>query len=215
MRQPKWTDQVKFKPWVQKAYWDSKVRTLIVGDSHYGKNPRDAGPEFTREILEAVISGSHSISFYTKAAGIIANKLVTVENRQTFWSSVAFYNYLQRLAGERPDDNVGYEEYEASNAAFKEVLIGLRPDIVIVLGSTVWGHMTDLDGEAKQIDDLPDVGVDPKYLEAWLYPSSTSDYALVFHVKHPARGFNFREFHPLYLQAVKRLSKLEATTGGR
>jgi len=87
----RWSKEVKFKPWVQKPYWNSSVHTLFLGDSHYGANPLDATPNFTNKIVQKSIA--NSLAFFTKTAGIITNnRLDDPASRKQFWSSVAFYN---------------------------------------------------------------------------------------------------------------------------
>jgi hypothetical protein len=177
---------------------------LIVGDSHYGKEPDSASPDFTSEIVSGQFE--KPITFFTRIAGLVQNRLpVSSAERREFWSSIAFYNYLQSFAGEGPGVSVAYEPFAKSDAAFVEVLKKLSPDVVVVLGHRVWAHMGDKGAQKDAPLSAP--GVEERYKEAWRYPTSNRMTALVFHVKHPSRGFTFGKFHPLHRDAVRRVRK--------
>jgi hypothetical protein len=208
MRTIKWSDEVKFQPWVQRPYWNQEVRTLVLGDSHYGADARAANADFTTNMVNE-LAIKKPIAFFTRSAALIENAILANESdRRAFWESVAFYNYLQQLAGETAGVPVAYEPFGASASAFREVLRKLKPNLVIVLGHRVWRHMDSLD--ARKDKAFKVAGVDERYLEAWRYSTSDGNEALVFHVKHPSRGFSFGKFHPLYLHAIKRLASTSA-----
>jgi hypothetical protein len=197
-----WSDEVRLRPWVQEPYWKSRVRTLVVGDSHYG-DLSWSSPDFTNQIV--IGSFDKPLAFFTKSAAVIKNKILRdPSERREFWLTVAFYNYLQTFAGASPGVSVSHERFEESGAAFREVLARIRPNLIIVLGHRLWGNMENLG--AKQDSPLPDVGPDLRYTEVWQYPTSGKGTALAFHVKHPSRGFSFARFHPLYSEAIKRLT---------
>ena len=207
-----WSPTVSFQPWVGSSYWKSDPRVLLLGDSHYGKSPEDAGTDFTSAVLRRVIANDPEIApgvkrTFAKAAGVVSNCLLNDGKRNEFWASVSFYNYLQTLAGPGPGVSVRYERFKESEAAFKEVLRILHPHLVIVLGHRLWGHMTDLEGLAKRDRDLPDAALEERYREVWRYPTIEPETSLIFHIKHPSRAFNFRSFHQLYVSAAGRLKE--------
>jgi hypothetical protein len=205
MKAIRWSNEVKFKPWVQGPYWNEPVRTLVIGDSHYGQDARAATSEFTSQMVRELAIET-PIPFFTRIAAMMNNKILGSESeRNSFWRSVAFYNYLQELAGEVAGVPVSYERFADSDAAFREVLRKLKPDLAIVLGHRVWNHMDVCD--AAKDKPLRTKGVDDRYLEAWQYATPDGNSTLVFHVKHPSRGFTFGKFHPLYREAVRRVSK--------
>jgi hypothetical protein len=76
---------------------------------------------------------------------------------------------------------------------------------MVVLGHRVWNHM-DTCNAAKD-KPLRTKGVEDRYLETWQYAEPNGQSALVFHVKHPSRGFTFGKFHPLFRDALHRVSK--------
>lgn len=180
------------------------MRTLIVGDSHYGVEPRAATSDFTScMVKDRAIE--HPIAFFTRIAAMITNEVpASLAERNAFWGSVAFYNYLQELAGKVPGVPVSYERFTDSAPAFREVMRKLKPHLVIVLGHRVWNYMDTRD--AAKDESLSAKGIDDRYLEAWRYATRGGNSALVFHVKHPSRGFTFGKFHPLYLKVLKRLA---------
>ncbi len=136
---------------------------------------------------------------------MIKNKIPNDEaERKLFWRSVAFYNYLQEFAGDAPGVHVSYDRFAESDAAFREVIRKLKPNLVIVLGHRVWKHMDETD--AIRDKSLSAKGVAERYFETWRYKTDGGDSALVFHVKHPSRGFTFEKFHMLYLAAIKRFA---------
>jgi len=137
MKAIEWSNNVKFKPWVQPLYWKQPVRILIIGDSHYGRDARAATAEFTSHMVRE-LAIENPIPFFARIAAMMTNETLSAEfDRTSFWRSVAFYNYLQELAGEVAGVAVSYERFAGSNSAFREVLRKLKPDLAIVLGHRV------------------------------------------------------------------------------
>jgi hypothetical protein len=140
----------KFEPWVGEKYatkgFKGGVRLLVLGESHYGI-PGDDDASFTQQVVKDH-GKENRHAFFTKTAKLVlgmgTGEYLHDEDRRQFWDSVAFYNYVQEYAGERPDGNVTSEMWEKAKEPFLEVVEQLEPDALLVLGKQLGDHLPDL-----------------------------------------------------------------------
>ncbi len=67
--------------------------------------------------------------------------------RDGVWEHVAFYNYIQELVGNNERVSPNNEMWESAALPFRGILNELKPDLVLVLGDALNGHLPN---------DLPD-----------------------------------------------------------
>ena len=100
----------RFRPWIGENYQQGRwgKRVLVLGESHYQWDenmPIDNWPTLTIECVEEIISGHAQgrwQAFWTKVAVASLGHTSTLDEKRTFWHSVAFYNYIQHCVGFGP-----------------------------------------------------------------------------------------------------------------
>lgn len=199
---------MKFKPWVGDRYTNSSLigqRLLVLGESHYGDDSWGA-EEFTQEVVRTwAIQKRHA--FFTKVAKLVLDlpdeRWVDDDLRETFWHSVAFYNYVQEYVGpwarHRPTD----EMWEAAAVPFLDVLAELRPTAVLVLGSELWRRLPASD-YIKPRSQHP--------MRVYRAPAGSS---IAAEVRHPsAPGFTYQPWRPRVRALLRHGLKLEQNIDG-
>ena len=188
--------QFRFEPWAGKSYRHSSfgIRIVVLGESHYGaaKNPR-----LTINIIEDECDGGSGFKFYTNVVASFLGTLPNAGQRKQFWHSVVFYNYLQGFAGARPRTPPAYGMWAKSEQNFRRVIDKYKPHLIAVFGFGLWEELPNWGHDADPIV-LKRLSV-PCYNFALLGGS-----ALAPKLRHPSSGFNFRTWHPVVREAVRR-----------
>jgi hypothetical protein len=140
--------------------------------------------------------------FLTNIVATCTGSLPDATSRREFWHSVAFYDFIQEFAGDGPRIRPHHSRWPRSTPAFAEVLLLLKPELILVLGNQNWDNMGGLDGR----DGPPLRSGLGRYSQTWVYPTGDGNSALAFHVKHPSAGYNFRKFSPAFIEAKKLAS---------
>ena len=76
----------------------------------------------------------------------VLGKELTQKEREDFWQSIVFYNYLQ-FCQEGPRKPVKQEYWNISELAFKEILEEYLPDYIIIWGNRLYDGLPDWKGE--------------------------------------------------------------------
>lgn len=156
-----WSDRIAFHPWVGREYLQGfpiaggRIRLLLLGEAHV-LNPydndsrnRSQGVSFTSDSISNYLADAGApgrrwrpAAYWTRVGKVIAGP--DSYDRQAFWHSAAFYNYVQSFQPLRsgPPDAA----YAGCRPAFDEVLEKLRPDAVVVLCKRLWWRVNDLVG---------------------------------------------------------------------
>lgn len=141
---------VKFLPWVGKDYergWPihgglgSRLKLLIVGESHYGVLDR---PDATRYVVHGqVFPEGHpggAILYFRKLAQL-SSGLPDVDAfyPKPFLQSIAFYNYVRRSMpdGKTRPAKADFRDKDAHESLLA-VLEGLAPELVLFTGIDMW-----------------------------------------------------------------------------
>ncbi len=194
-----------FLPWIGKNYQQSmwRRRVLVLGESHYQWDenlPIDNWPTLTTDSVEEIISGNAQgrwQAFWTKIEIVFLNHTPTLDEKITFWYSVAFYNYIQQCVGFGPYARPTPEMWHESLPAFQHLLDTHQPKVMIVLGRPNWWNIQTLDGqEGPRIEGA-------EYEETrWLVHAGGP--CLAYGIEHPSHpGFNGRYWHPFIMQALQ------------
>lgn len=200
--------KVLFQPWVGRDYDTRSPKLLVLGMSHYQGENRANTPDyfFTNSVIRYWSTSQQTKKFFTNIVATCIGHLPKNGERGQFWDSVAFYNYIQEFVGNSPRQPHAYELWEHSEPAFAEVLLRLRPQLVLVLGLQNWENITSLNRwDRKKLRYAPE----PRYAEACSYPVGNGKAALAFHIKHVSAGYNFRKFAPLFREAERVAKAVE------
>jgi len=148
---------VRFAPWVGPHYERGfcGLRILLVCESHYGGKQHER-PTVTPEIVKALALGERHPRatgklrrhmHFTKIMAAVQNVRQVFSNaqRRDFWSSVAYYNFLQEfLRDSRVPPPSG--AWERGEKAFTEVLAVLAPDLIVCFSARNGNRIKSLAG---------------------------------------------------------------------
>ena len=195
--------QVKFLPWEGLHYSKgfNGVRTLVLGESHYQWNRgRDIKEwrEVTRTLVQEQLDGGYTKAFWTNIAFTFLNRAPSLDDKRAFWSSVAFYNYVQESAGGAARLAPKDESWQASEGAFSTVLHQLKPEFILVLGYRLW----------KRLPPMNRTEAADGYGWAYRYDGGS---AVVYGIRHPSSGFNARKWHDRVVTALKKANSKSST----
>lgn len=129
-----------FLPWVGNHYASgiNGQRLLVLGESHYSEDARNAYPRLTRDIVERVVGGER-FPFFTRLGSVIQTSTKTT----TFsWQTVLFYNFIQQLVGAHARDRPTEAMWASGFEPLTTVLAEHRPSAVLVAGVGTWGGLS-------------------------------------------------------------------------
>lgn len=143
--------KVSFKPWIGSHYSNGGLegtQLLVLGESHYGSE-EETRNNFTEEVVRShVFEGRHA--FFTKIAKLIvgrgAGNYIPQAEREWAWDRIAFYNYIQSLAGESPDGSVTDQMWEDAREPYLDVVEETDPDAILIVGKGLGRHVPTLEG---------------------------------------------------------------------
>jgi len=194
---------IRFLPWKGGRYESSPLfgrKVLVLGESHYQwdkEKPIDEWDNLTIECIREQISGEATFAFWTNIAVAFLNRRPTLAEKESFWHSVAFYNYIQFSVGLGPRVPPTREMWRDSEPGFVQVLNNLKPDVIVVLGYALWKNLPELGGKVGPIiagADQPDT---------WRYPYEGRS-ALAYAILHPSSGgFSGYYWHPYVMRAIE------------
>lgn len=207
-----------FKPWVNIELYNiglSGHKILVVGASHYcpydkcpyfkectSKITKDSSPfnllcpycdkdlsHTTIEAVEYFLGGDQNVS-YRNFSDFMTEIMGLANDDKTLWNHIAFMNYVQYMLG--TDIFTEYSDMqERDYEAFKEVVIQLRPDIIIA-----WGKAGEDIKRHKIGNNI--IGVDENYI----FEIEIENHSYrVIHCYHPCDIFGW------FSNDIERLSK--------
>ncbi|KPP95112.1 MAG: phage hypothetical protein [Bacteroidetes bacterium HLUCCA01] len=158
MKQQSYHRSVFFKPWIGKNYKSGgilKIRTLVLGESHYG-GLVDNRFDFTQFVVEKWGIKQRNRFFTSLAKTIIPTAdygWLPDSEREELYESIAFYNYIQKLVGDRPRQRPSELMWKEAIIPFQSVIDSLNPQVVIVLGKELWWYVIQGLDVKKTSDD--------------------------------------------------------------
>ena len=188
---------INYLPWIGKHYSTTGFggkRILALGESHYCDKSSDATEDITRKVIADLFDpqSEHEAykNTYTKfAVALLGRDSLSFEDKERFWNSIAFYNYVQvPMTGARVAPS--QKDFNDSEAAFFEVLESLRPDIVIVWGSRLYNNLPQ---GGLQGDDLR--APDGHWVETWRYFLGDRKEVKIVPIMHPSSSFSPDYWH--------------------
>lgn len=173
-----------FLPWVGREYGVNPIhgrRILILGESHYNRGGKySAHSEFTRNCIIEQIKGERRGRFWTNVAIALMGAKPKQEDKANFWNRVCFYNYVQKFAGDGPRIRPTDTMWKTSSEAFHFVLREVKPELMVVLGYSLWKNIPKNIGR-QGMNKV--AGRD-----TWWYPISNSSDCLAVNLIHPSSG---------------------------
>ncbi len=184
---------LKWLPWVGSKY--SQKKLLIVAESHY-----DDGDDWlecvnaTRAMINhyGVMSKNpeyENCAILRPIEKIVYNKpQVSYEERENLWSSVVFFNLVQRLLptrNERPDEN----DFDKGWNVFFEVVNLLKPEYILKCGKSgdgMIGHLLTNKNPNWKYEDK-EYYTNPRLMNI----SSDGHEFKIFFINHPSGSYGF------------------------
>ncbi len=203
--------KVNFKPWVGVNYANGigGKKILVLGESHYCKELAEGGRccpscecckmneechTFTIDVMQEFrdnYSGEPYQQTFLCFERAVAGHELSQKEREEFWDSVMFYNYMQ-YAQSGPMQPL--EQHNDSSEAFREILEEYMPDCIIIWGKRLYDWLPDWNGEKSEITldngDKTDV---------WIYDIKGKKIPAmaVYHPSNP-KGKNWDYWHLFY-----------------
>lgn len=202
---------INFKPWVGKNYdaglFNGK-KVLILGESHFCQLERGSegrcsqicskelmDEKCTNQTIDVIDDIKNQVWLsrtFTNFERTIFGKVPEQNEREFFWDSVIFYNYLQysQSGPTRPLEQ-NEEAYKDSEIAFKELLETYMPDYIIAWGMRLYDIAPNWGGEPSKIDI-----VDNGEANVWTYTIKGKRIPVLF-IYHPCYGgYSWSAWHP-------------------
>lgn len=213
------TSKINFNPWVGKNYEQgiNGKKVLVLGESHYcapvesrrctghicnqenAKKCSDFTIETMNEFVYSYWGGKYQQTFLTFERQV-TNKELSQEEREEFWNSLMFYNYLQyALEGPRQEPSpTQWKMWAQSEEAFEELLQKYLPDKIIVWGKRLFEALPEWD---SSLETLVTEDGQQAPVRDYHFQGKAISALQVYHPAMPngkARGWH--EFYKLFLK---------------
>ncbi|WP_296704414.1 hypothetical protein [Thiocapsa sp. UBA6158] len=129
-------------PWLGKKFRDSKIKILILGESHYGVD-QDQHLNFTTDLVQIHLSRKN-IRFLTKVAKLVAAGEIAPSQRDIFWDDIAYTNFIGEIAAAKAREAPSTDLFKRWAPQYRETLAAIAPDVVYVCGFRLWDAMARL-----------------------------------------------------------------------
>lgn len=207
-------EHINFRPWVGKNYFSCGFggkRILVLGESHYccdlaeskrcfplciKANMLDSCYSFTEDVIHDFVfnySGARYEQTFLCFERACIGKELSQQEREEFWESIIFYNYLQ-FAQAGPRTSIKPDYWEESELAFKEVLNQFMPDYIIVWGVRLYNGLPNWDGKHSLLQISEN-----DYTDVWTYTINGKQIPAlkVYHPSTPI-GKSWPYWHDVY-----------------
>lgn len=158
------TRKATFTPWIGPHYLEEGLggtNLLVVGESHYGEE-ENLRSGFTRDVVRSKVYEGRK-AFFTFIAKLIVGRgtgnHIPQWEREWVWDRIAFYNYIQSMAGTNADGKVTDQMWKEAREPFLDVVEVTHPDAILVLGQTLSSHLPDKIGYSES-DEVETVVID-------------------------------------------------------
>lgn len=138
--------EVSFTPWIGPRYTDGGLegtKLLVLGESHYGEEESPQS-SFTKDVVRSLVYGGRH-AFFTMVAKLVvgrgAGNYIPQSEREWVWDRIAFYNYVQSLAGTGPDGTVTDSMWKEARRPYLDVVEVTGPDAILIVGKELGRHV--------------------------------------------------------------------------
>lgn len=180
------------------------ARVMVLGEAHYSDDIPIGEPVpegFTRNVIEWYLSGGFQErrreTFFNRVERLLSRRLqrgLSSGERNDFWNSVIFYNYIPVIAAQKPNERPQDWMWEQdAPRAFRKVVKATEAEIILVCGTTLW---------RKKVFDvaIPDAyHAAGRGFEAHEVNWSGTYGAVAAHIPHPSgsRGWSYDRSLPV------------------
>ncbi|MBF9014237.1 MULTISPECIES: hypothetical protein [unclassified Oceanispirochaeta] len=191
---------VNYPPWIGKNYGSSEnIRLLIIGRSYYDARYRDKTIE---SYISDLIKNKVSDPFYTALELVLSDSSHWKSglgtslklDRKKFWNSICYHQFLQGILHDGYSDP-GREMWKQGQEIYKEVLIALQPDIIVMAGKDVYDNMPTLGGRNGKIYSWQAVN-----MKTWILNLGATDCQIAGMTNPRDSSFNTDVWKEIYVQ---------------
>jgi hypothetical protein len=202
-------EHLNFFPYIGKKYNKAYPKIMLLGESHYtDKDATDDDIEEqnndthrTREVFENYFmnmrpNNTHPdnwIKCYRNCAAMIAGH--GYHESDYIWEYLAYYVFFQEIVGKYSKGKklITNELIKKSqNACFDMINNILKPNLVIAWGVDKLLHQWMPSEDRVTINDN-------------LYYYKNNPQIKIWHIKHPSRGFSYKEWHKKFIAVINEL----------
>lgn len=207
-------DSVMFFPWIGKNYDNGgifKKKILILGESHYCEDPNECpgckpGVKsdcnyITRNAIKGQLTdGEKKHPVFTKLAKLLLDKeTINTIDKELFWNSVSFYNYVQTSVSDKPGVAPTDKMFSDSEQSFNEVMDKLDPDFLLIVSCRLWENLPGRAG--FDWPEGPTIKENNIVEKTWYYKGKRKN-TLSMVIYHPSsRSFSY-EYIPILKKAL-------------
>lgn len=166
---------------------------LVLGESAYDCDCGTDGSlvDNLSELIIGHVFNNERAPSINKAASVFYGGRQNAEQRQDFWRTAAFTNYVQHNVGAVPRERPTNDQWEYAHAAFQQTLDEVKPQFVLVLGKELWSREFQRDECATQIMSI---GAKTKPFCLRRHRSGSS---FIFGINHPSSpGWAYAKWSP-------------------
>jgi len=209
------SSQCHFYPWVGPAYQAGAIdglRILVLGESHYTYRGLTEANErtLTCRVIEEEFEEVRKHRFISAVTTVLFGRDAARDKEQfhEHWNRLAFYNFVQELAGSGSNHRRPSEAaWGRSVAPFRWLLSQLQPDMVLACGRTLYERLKLVDGLTSE----PLYGDDARRSRSRLLEVAGGHPAVLGMIHHPAsRHFTAREWRPFVQKYLDRARAVRA-----
>jgi hypothetical protein len=209
--------KVFFNPWVGKNYKNNggifKKKILALGDSHYCGECNYCGDlsinkidcrEMTSDVINYFLDQTQTAKWkktFTCFERAVSGKALMLKEKNEFWNSLIFYNYVQNATMCDPNTPPTEEMYKKSEVAFWEILQKFEPDYILIWGKRLYDYLPNDTpfGKGKLKDIEINGSID--FGAIWYVPIKNKTI-IAYRIPHPGRPFSWEEWHPFIKKAL-------------
>lgn len=208
-------DSVMFYPWIGKDYSHGgifKKKILILGESHYCYDPKDCSGckpgiknskcnNLTIDVIkDQFTEGEAKYSMFTKLAKLLLDTDdIDLKDKENFWNSVSFYNYVQSSVAGKARVAPKNEMFSISIQSFNEVMDKLDPDFLLIVSCRLWENLPGIEG----IDwpEGPTIKENNIIEKTWYYKGARKNILSIV-IYHPSSPSFSYEYNPIVKKAL-------------
>jgi hypothetical protein len=192
--------KLKWLPWIGKNYINQNLKTLIVGESHYGVDNEERLSELdsietTRECIidMGVENNAYGVKFYQNIHSLLVGKKQF--DTEEFWSRVSLVNFIQKTmktSGTRPE----YLDFHNSAGTIFKLLTKLDPDYCLMCGVSSINALRNTINESqfKEIDFQEYEKIGSIYPRIMTIQSEGGKIIKLIFIQHPSHHFSYNNW---------------------
>ncbi len=189
-----------YPPWVGSQYGSGEnIKLLVVGKSYFDARYRDKTID---SFISDLIKGRSKDSFYSTLELVLAEGRHWKKglggkmslDRKKFWNGLCFHQFIQAILSDGYTAP-GKAMWKEGQEIFKEILLALQPQLVIMAGEEIFNHMPTLGGATGKT-----YSEGREKMKTWILNSGEAECRIAA-IRNPRDGtFDTRTWKSLYQQ---------------